>query len=77
MHPNHTLPLKLRAIADAGFSQVEMAFPDLETFANQEHPGYMPLDHAGKGDLGKLCGAAVKIRGLCNELGLSVLVIHP
>ncbi|EKM57748.1 uncharacterized protein PHACADRAFT_170959 [Phanerochaete carnosa HHB-10118-sp] len=74
----HTLPIKLRAIYDAGFTQVEVGLPDLETYAHQEFNGdYNKLDEGGKGDLDKLCEAAKKVRGLCHELGIEVLVVHP
>lgn len=78
MHPSHTLPIKLRAIYDAGFTQVEIGFPDLETFAEQEFEGnYKKLDDAGKGDVEKLCQVAAKVRSLCDELGMHILVVHP
>lgn len=78
MHPSHTLPVKLRAIYDAGFTHVEVGFPDLEAYAHQEfNGGYKKLDDEGKGDLDKLCEVAKKVRGLCHELGIEVLVVHP
>ncbi|KAI0331805.1 xylose isomerase-like protein [Cubamyces sp. BRFM 1775] len=77
MHPSHTLPIKLRAIAQAGFSQVELAFPDLEAYAEQEFPGYQKLDEHGNGDLGKLLQAADNVRKLCEELRISILAVHP
>ena len=77
MHPSHTLPLKLQAIAEAGFAAAETSFPDLEAYAEQEHPGSKMLDESGKGDLDMLVQAATKIRKLCSELGLSILAVHP
>ncbi|KAI0628617.1 xylose isomerase-like protein [Trametes polyzona] len=77
MHPSHTLPIKLRAIAEAGFTQAELGFPDLEAYAEQEFPGYRKLDDRGHGDLDKLVQAAEKIKRLCDDLGLSVLAVHP
>ncbi|KAI0765854.1 xylose isomerase-like protein [Trametes elegans] len=77
MHPSHTLPIKIRAIAEAKFQQVEIAFPDLEAFAAQEFPGYRKLDNNGNGDLDKLVQAAEKVKKLCEELGLTVLAVHP
>lgn len=77
MHPSHTLPLKLDAIAVAGFPQVEIGFPDLEAYAEQIFPGYIKLDEAGEGDLTKLVDVAGKVKGFCQELGLKVLVVHP
>ena len=77
MHPSHTLPIKLRAIAQAGFSQAELAFPDLEAYAEQECPGYRKLDEHGHGDLDKLLQVADKVRKLCDELRISILAVHP
>ncbi|KAI0353900.1 xylose isomerase-like protein [Trametes cingulata] len=77
MHPSHTLAIKLRAIADAGFTQAELAFHDLEAYAEQEFPGYQKLDEHGSGDLDKLLQAADKVKKLCEELGLSILAVHP
>ncbi|RPD60257.1 xylose isomerase-like protein [Lentinus tigrinus ALCF2SS1-7] len=77
MHPSHTLPLKLRAIAEAGFPAAELGFPDLEAYTEQEHRGYKKLDESGKGDLDTLVQAATNIRKLCSELGLSILAVHP
>ncbi|KAL1948755.1 hypothetical protein VTO73DRAFT_10561 [Trametes versicolor] len=77
MHPSHTLPIKLRAIAAAGFSQAELGFPDLEAYAEQEFSGYRKLDDHGNGDLDKLLQAAGKVSELCKELGLSILAVHP
>ncbi|KAI8974874.1 xylose isomerase-like protein [Trametes punicea] len=77
MHPSHTLPIKLRAIAEAGFNQAELAFPDLEAYAEQEFPGYRKLDDNGNGDLDKLLQIATKVRKLCEDLRLSVLTVHP
>lgn len=77
MNPAHTLPMKLRAIAQAGFPQVEIGFPDLEAYASQAFPGYKKLDNSGKGDLYNLLKTAKEVRELCRELGLKVLVVHP
>ena len=78
MHPSHTLPLKLRAIAEAGFPQVEIGFPDFESYAEQEYKGhYQKLNDKGEGDEGKLAETALRVKKLCDELGLSVLVVHP
>ena len=77
MNPSHTLPNKLRAIANAGFSQTELGFPDLEAYAAQEFSGYKQLDRSGKGDIDKLVEAAEKIKKLCDELRITVLAVHP
>ena len=78
MHPSHSLPVKLQAIAYAGFRHVEIGMPDIEAFAEQELEGdYQKLNNEGKGDLDKLCDAATKVQSLCQKLGLQVLVVHP
>ncbi|KAI0667234.1 xylose isomerase-like protein [Trametes maxima] len=77
MHSSHTIPIKLRAIANAGFSHVELGFPDLEAYAEQEYPGYQRLDESGNGDLDTLLQAAGRLKELAKELGLEILAIHP
>lgn len=78
MHPTaHTLPLKLRAIAAAGFTHVELAFSDLEAYCAQQHPDYKELDNAGRGDVETLTETAAQVREMCEKLGVKVLVVHP
>jgi hypothetical protein len=77
MHPSHTLPIKLRAIAAAGFAAAEIAFPDLEAYAASEYPNYKQLDDAGNGDIDGLLFAAGKIRALLDELKLEALTTMP
>ncbi|EIN12948.1 xylose isomerase-like protein [Punctularia strigosozonata HHB-11173 SS5] len=77
MHPSHTLALKLRVIADAGFNSVEIAFPDLEAFAQSEYPDYGSADRGGKGDVDTLLKAANRVRDLCRSMRLSVLTLMP
>ncbi|KIJ64360.1 hypothetical protein HYDPIDRAFT_90751 [Hydnomerulius pinastri MD-312] len=77
MHPCHTLPLKLRAIRDAGFTLVEIAMFDIEGFAAQEHPGYKKMDEGGQGDIETLITVARKVNEICSELGLTILAVHP
>ncbi|KAI0038872.1 xylose isomerase-like protein [Auriscalpium vulgare] len=77
MHPSHNLPLKLRAIAGSGFKLAEIAFPDLEAYAAQNHSGYQKIDNAGRGDIDLLCEVAREIEALCVELGMKVLAVHP
>jgi hypothetical protein len=77
MHPSHTLPKKLKAIAAAGFAATEIAFPDLEDYAASKNSGYKKLDDAGEGDLHTLLAAAGDIRTLLDELKLKALTIMP
>ena len=77
MHPSHTLPLKLRCIADAGFKWTEIAMPDLEKYAESMFEEYAKLDLDGNGDVEKLLEAAKDIHRLCAQLGLGVLTMMP
>ena len=77
MNSMHTLPSKLQAIAQAGFPQVEIGFPDLEAYASQLFHGYKKLDDTGNGDLYSLLKTASQVSDLCRELGLKILVVHP
>jgi len=79
MHECHTLPLKLQAIADAGFTSVEMGFPDLQQYAQQKLGDlYKPLsDEDGSGDLTSLKQIARDIRLLLDNLNLEVLCLQP
>lgn len=77
MHPSHTLPLKLQAIANAGFKWTEVAMPDLEQYAESRFKDYQKLDASGSGDLDKLVEAAEEIHKQCLQLGLHVLTLMP
>ncbi|KLO16982.1 xylose isomerase-like protein [Schizopora paradoxa] len=77
MHPSHTLPMKLRAIAQAKFEWTEVAMPDLEAYASSKYEDYRHLDVSGEGDLEKLVEATSEIHALCVELGLQVLTVMP
>lgn len=81
MHPSHTLPRKLDAIAAAGFAHAEIAFPDLEAHAASLLPeskgGYKKLDQAGRGDVEKLEQAARDVAAQCARLDMRVLALMP
>ncbi|MCJ1312966.1 hypothetical protein MMC25_006642 [Agyrium rufum] len=66
------LPTKLEAISSAGFTGIELAFPDLQAFASQ---------HLGK-DVGlkawdDLCEAGKEVKRLCEKNNLKVLMLQP
>lgn len=67
-----SLPRKLQAISAAGFSAIELAFPDLQGFAAH----FLGRDVAVDG-YGDLCSAAREVARLCDELGLQVLMLQP
>ncbi|KAI0393061.1 3-dehydroshikimate dehydratase [Xylariaceae sp. FL0594] len=69
---SHTLPVKLRAIASAGFDGIELSMPDILSYGKELH-GREP-DQA---DYDALCAVATNIRFLCESLGLKVLMLQP
>ncbi|KZT38243.1 xylose isomerase-like protein [Sistotremastrum suecicum HHB10207 ss-3] len=77
MHPSHTLPKKLRAIADAGFKLAEVALPDLEALATSMDATYKKIDENGDGDIETLIKAAEGIAKLARDLDLEIFVLHP
>ncbi|KIJ40275.1 hypothetical protein M422DRAFT_209897 [Sphaerobolus stellatus SS14] len=81
MHPSHTLPMKLRAIAEAGFPLAEISFPELQEYAKQkaENVGgtFAAINDNGEGDVDKAVDAAKEIKGLTDELGIKIIVMHP
>ena len=70
--PTDPLPKKLKAISGAGFSGIELAFPDLLEFAKS---------HTGKevepSDYTSLCTAARDVKKLCDEQGLKIMMLQP
>lgn len=69
---NDTLPRRLQAIAEAGFSAIELSFPDILTYGAQvtgnpiapdDYPAIMPV--------------AEKIRKLCEEHKLKIMMLQP
>ena len=67
-----TLPKKLEAISSAGFTAIELAFPDLQQFAceflNREIHPYNYID---------LCTAAVEVTEECEKRNLKILMLQP
>ena len=68
----HTLPEKLKAISKAGFSAIELSMPDVLTYG-QEVTG-REIDPK---DYGTLQNVGKKIRELCVQSGLKVLMLQP
>lgn len=68
----HTLPKKLEAISSAGFSAIELSFPDILSFAS------LHLRHEVRAaDYDDLFTAAKVIRAMCDAKGLKVLMLQP
>lgn len=63
---------KLKAISGAGFSGIELSFPDLLQFANT-HLGKEVKD----GDYPDLCTAAKEVKKLCDDQGLKIMMLQP
>ncbi|KAI1212582.1 xylose isomerase-like protein [Annulohypoxylon truncatum] len=69
---SHTLPLKLKAIADAGFDAFELAMPDMLAYGemlNGQKPD--PKDYNTLVEIGK------KIRAQAAEHNLKILMLQP
>ncbi|KAJ5467187.1 hypothetical protein N7475_004939 [Penicillium sp. IBT 31633x] len=67
-----TLPRRLQAISEAGFTAIELSFPDIldfgeqitgQTIAPDNYPEILPV--------------ASDIRKLCEEYGLSIMMLQP
>ncbi|KAI9814808.1 MAG: hypothetical protein M1827_003074 [Pycnora praestabilis] len=71
--PSHTLPKKLQAIAAAGFTAIELSFPDLLSFACE----YLKKDNVGSYDYDDLCKTGEEIKRLCKASGLKILILQP
>ncbi|CRL23175.1 Xylose isomerase-like, TIM barrel domain [Penicillium camemberti] len=70
--PNDILPRRLQAIAEAGFSAIELSFPDILDYgahisgnpiAPDNYPAIIPV--------------AEQIRKLCEENGLKIMMLQP
>ncbi|KAG7109919.1 3-dehydroshikimate dehydratase like protein [Verticillium longisporum] len=70
--PHHTLEQKLAAISSAGFTGIELAFPDLQTFATRHAHRDIAAD-----DYPALCKAATAVRSLCHASNLAIIVLQP
>lgn len=76
----HTLPKKLEAISAAGFQAIELGFPDLLSFANQQlrpgqqgdGPGEIKADNYES-----LCATAKVVKAMCDAKGLKILILQP
>jgi sugar phosphate isomerase/epimerase len=67
---------KIRAIAAAGFDSIELAFPDLHSFA-QEYFSDNDGRKLAEDDYDTLCVAAKAIRAICASHKMKVLVLQP
>jgi sugar phosphate isomerase/epimerase len=70
--PTDPLPGKLSALASAGFTGIELGFPDLLTFASSHH-GH----EVGPKDFDDLVTAANEVKKLCDEKSLKIMLLQP
>ncbi|THX59365.1 putative 4-hydroxyphenylpyruvate dioxygenase [Aureobasidium pullulans] len=68
----HTLPKKLEAISQAGFTAIELGFPDLLAFAST----YMKKE-VGAYDYDDLVISAKVVKAMCEAKKLKVLILQP
>lgn len=66
------LDKKLKAISGAGFSGIELSFPDLLQFANKSLGKEVKDD-----DYASLCTAAKEVKKMCDDLGLKIMMLQP
>ncbi|GES64297.1 3-dehydroshikimate dehydratase [Aspergillus terreus] len=67
-----TLPRKLEAISKAGFTAIELAFPDIVAYASQKVGRQIASD-----DYTQLVDIAKDIRKLCEEKRLEIMMLQP
>jgi len=73
--PSHTLPVRLRAIASAGFDAIELSMPDIIAYAASLSPEHK---EPAEDDYDTLVSASSKIKtDLLEPLGLKVLMLQP
>jgi sugar phosphate isomerase/epimerase len=70
---SHTLPLKLKAIASAGFDGIELSMPDILSYGKQLKGGQEPDPK----DYDSLVEIAQAIRAETEKLGLKILMLQP
>ncbi|KAL2814345.1 xylose isomerase-like protein [Aspergillus granulosus] len=70
--PTTPLPQKLSILSSAGFTGIELAFPDLQTYASALHN--RDIDAS---DYAALTSAARKVRDLAARNGLTILMLQP
>jgi sugar phosphate isomerase/epimerase len=66
------LEKKLRAISSAGFQGIELAFPDLLTFANSHLKREVQ-----ETDYDAICEAGREVKKLCADIGLKIVMLQP
>ncbi|PYH77668.1 3-dehydroshikimate dehydratase [Aspergillus uvarum CBS 121591] len=70
--PTDSLPAKLEALSEAGFHAVELAFPDILSYAKEIRKKEVAED-----DYEALREVAKEIRGVCDRLDVKVMLLQP
>jgi sugar phosphate isomerase/epimerase len=70
--PEDLLEDKLKAISSAGFSAIELGFPDLVSFATLYHGKKIRED-----DYENLCQAGKEVKNLCEHYDLRIMMLQP
>ena len=70
--PTDPLPEILQAIAGAGFSGIELSFPNLLEFAKATQG-----KDVSETDYSSLSAAAKEVKKLCDDLGLKIMLLQP
>jgi sugar phosphate isomerase/epimerase len=68
----HTLPEKLKAIAGAGFTAIELGMPDIVAYGKHVSGKEPAME-----DFGTLASVAKQIGELCKAHGLEILMLQP
>lgn len=66
------LPAKLSAISSAGFTAIELGFPDLVSFASTFHKKQIK-----ENDYDSLCTAGTEVKTLCEKYNLGIMMLQP
>ncbi|KAJ5164358.1 uncharacterized protein N7500_006188 [Penicillium coprophilum] len=70
--PTDTLPLRLQAISEAGFSAIELSFPDILDYGAQITGSEIAPDNYAA-----IMPVAMEIRKLCEEHKLKIMMLQP
>ncbi|KAH6646018.1 3-dehydroshikimate dehydratase [Truncatella angustata] len=69
---SHTLPIKLKAIADAGFDAVELSMPDIQAYGK-----FLYGQEIDEKDYDTLVKVGKEIKKQVDEHGLKILMLQP
>jgi sugar phosphate isomerase/epimerase len=67
-----SLPSRLHALSTAGFTQIELSFPDLRAFATQNLGKEVKED-----DYDSLCQAGREVKKICEKEKLEIFILQP